>query len=1678
MDENTSCFECRILITQRGYRCAECTQFFKKDILFCEGCFPSFHKETKHQAIPFDHTNSSNNRIINSIIKFENSHILIPTGAPSILFPVNDENSSVWKRSDFSEISYLSANEKLLLKDSIPFICDYLRMNNSLQNLISELHLNICSTDIIISILKYSSFDIRISIIEQLSMFQRPIPIYFGVPSNDHSSIKYYFLMHETLHALLSYSYQKTPFVLSFGSSSCRDKTILLNKILKTNFDCHNRTEFNSEKASNYYHNQLIQIILGHQYLTVSGNDHDIRHTYRYHVLDLHGFHDWNQMPNLFIQFMSVIMIHIDVLEVDKIDSFSWNMITFNRTATYIIFIHGQVLDSKVEALFHSIISKYFGPNEKNVHFVLANPILKAENNISLLGLVNLLKQATVPSDLLFNISEKVVKEKNINLSTSISALIRSRGLLEEFRSQLNTLSSNDPALDLFPLCRLKEISEKIILSSENKQLKDELTKKRHDQAFKVAHPILIQLAERSINDENDMNLFEKSILLWNTTLWEKKQQEEKKPPLSIWQQLEMSKERFLREFQERSREYKNLNGTDCSFDDKNLMKQALIKIYRHAFEKQQYIEIINATSSTVYPEVFQEAFLPNFDLKGFFVIGIIGEQSGGKSFAMNKIFGTKTAESKFKCTTGILATRVKVIGHEKVKNIVILDTEGLLDRTKKDAEAQIFDRKIVLQVMARSHLVLINITRNVNKTIQKILEVVLYGLNKLEITNKPKLIFLFRDQDPSTMGVAGQRGHVEGVINDINEACQNFHFDVTEFISGYDIHEFSSPFADVAVGERVISFFSHNFCLQALSLRRKIIEQLSSLKPYPSFEQWVSFTLELWKQINQNSNLFDYESLLHLTLEKDLEAFCNHILTTANDKMRDLTSNILENHLGNIYDDDQILATIRQQLAEKKNILKKTLLETELPEKKIDLMRKYNLQLFPEALWNSTTSRIMSSIDLYETDYCMAAKRQVQQDDFQRKLHEIPKDLSRRIKEIQNVAQNTTQFENLFNNTSTILKNNFRTMLKNDYKKQAESLQYQLIENFLRQNSIDNVGEQYFRFYIGDEMLKQFVEITLNQHLVSTAALPISSQVVSLIQPDSLSTSLLPHGTSFWKNLLTRFSHKLQKFLGSKNSNSNVDCTLEEMLSVLNGGYRKLRNSLYYDNNLLPIPTVANDSVEYIQNRIKRNNLTNQDLKNFWITCYGIMLNLFCENHRNYIIKKLTDEFDQEIIRSKEEVRQSITNATTAEEHGEALIKQIWAIIENDIEKHFQNQLEIFFSTWNDYRPSIIAENCVNQLFRSKNYQLMWKYIKNPIEYVKDWLRTQFNDQYKSQLTKTINSLALHLKEKKKQFLRMILSWKSTIEASNIQLSNTKLNQCLIEFLTNGKYVTDDFKLEEGSGGFSSLQSKTIRTIPEDADKYHLLRAIQSTSEKIESGDNKHVTETMEKLINSEPMKDRLFEGFYNKAKGCGTPCPYCKQMCDNDNENHTEHRSSYHLLWVFTGYRGKDTKKPSLICCTSNEAFERTVQSITDNETYIPFSDHIKRFNSSWKIINLQTQLEDFQLKAYIALEEDLAQFYNFEGRADVEIRKKFLRTVVTAYCYSLLIGIDYENTPHSLDGIPTFDVSCIEKQLMGSSIAYAENICVLKNDEATKDKILDKLQNIVDNLDERSTFIFYFA
>ncbi|CAD8101167.1 unnamed protein product [Paramecium sonneborni] len=78
----------------------------------------------------------------------------------------------------------------------------------------------------------------------------------------------------------------------------------------------------------------------------------------------------------------------------------------------------------------------------------------------------------------------------------------------------------------------------------------------------------------------------------------------------------------------------------------------------------------------------FIEEYLKN-DISKIFVIGIIGKQSSGKSYLLNRVFGTRFSVSSARCTDGIWAS----IGWIEGQKFLILDCEGLFNSARTNQE-------------------------------------------------------------------------------------------------------------------------------------------------------------------------------------------------------------------------------------------------------------------------------------------------------------------------------------------------------------------------------------------------------------------------------------------------------------------------------------------------------------------------------------------------------------------------------------------------------------------------------------------------------------------------------------------------------------------------------------------------------------------------------------------------------------------------------------------------------------------------------------------------------------------------------------------------------------------------------------------------------------------------------
>jgi GTPase Era involved in 16S rRNA processing len=67
-------------------------------------------------------------------------------------------------------------------------------------------------------------------------------------------------------------------------------------------------------------------------------------------------------------------------------------------------------------------------------------------------------------------------------------------------------------------------------------------------------------------------------------------------------------------------------------------------------------------------------------------VVSIVGRQSSGKSYVMNRLFGTRFNVASTRCTDGIWMSVVEMYDQEDKANIfIVLDCEGLFSARRNE---------------------------------------------------------------------------------------------------------------------------------------------------------------------------------------------------------------------------------------------------------------------------------------------------------------------------------------------------------------------------------------------------------------------------------------------------------------------------------------------------------------------------------------------------------------------------------------------------------------------------------------------------------------------------------------------------------------------------------------------------------------------------------------------------------------------------------------------------------------------------------------------------------------------------------------------------------------------------------------------------------------------------------
>ncbi|CAE8698074.1 unnamed protein product [Polarella glacialis] len=260
-----------------------------------------------------------------------------------------------------------------------------------------------------------------------------------------------------------------------------------------------------------------------------------------------------------------------------------------------------------------------------------------------------------------------------------------------------------------------------------------------------------------------------------------------------------------------------------------------------------------------------------DIDLKGIYVVSVIGAQSSAKSTLLNFLFGCGFAVSSGRCTRGLYASYFRPQGGQPM---LVLDSEGLLSL---GSEGGIFDGQMTVMCMTCSHLVLVNNKGELSRQLQDLLEICLFAMKHLRLARlQPRLVFVLRDQHDRSRSVHEDmlklmKSKLEEVARSLGSPLQDLIL-----LDGTAVFLLPSAVSSELRQGQEVSWVSELFAREVLQLRAEVFrwlredsERRSGNAPpeFSSLAHWFDYASAVWETLDQFG-----QQLLHCRTIHEIE--------------------------------------------------------------------------------------------------------------------------------------------------------------------------------------------------------------------------------------------------------------------------------------------------------------------------------------------------------------------------------------------------------------------------------------------------------------------------------------------------------------------------------------------------------------------------------------------------------------------------------------------------------------------------------------------------------------------------------------------------------------------------------------------------------------------------------------
>ncbi|CAD8084762.1 unnamed protein product [Paramecium primaurelia] len=243
----------------------------------------------------------------------------------------------------------------------------------------------------------------------------------------------------------------------------------------------------------------------------------------------------------------------------------------------------------------------------------------------------------------------------------------------------------------------------------------------------------------------------------------------------------------------------------------------------------------------------FLEDHLSNYNNK-IFVVGIIGKQSSGKSYLLNRVFGTRFSVSSARCTDGVWGS----IAYIEDQTFLVLDCEGLFNGARTDKE----EIKILAFLTALCDITILNSDLTFNRHFNELFNHLVEASKQLNDEKLFKGILYYILRDVSSNDNSGAEKELLKNLERLKESG-------TEEIV-FLKRLFNNKFAV----EKLVNYEVKLFDQQLIAVRKYFLDNSAKSNRWKDGKQLIQIMKILLCQLELSDNT--YASLIDLQLRID----------------------------------------------------------------------------------------------------------------------------------------------------------------------------------------------------------------------------------------------------------------------------------------------------------------------------------------------------------------------------------------------------------------------------------------------------------------------------------------------------------------------------------------------------------------------------------------------------------------------------------------------------------------------------------------------------------------------------------------------------------------------------------------------------------------------------------------